>query len=818
MYRDFLTMAITKLKSEQLYTKCDPKGFDFSTTAELEERLSALGQDRALSAVELGINIKSKGYNLFCLGPEGTGKTSLVKRVLREEAKNRPTPDDWAYVYNFEEPHKPVAISFPAGTAVEFAKDVDKLIEELSSSIPTILESDEYKAGLSIIREKYKQKKEEYIKILQKKAKGKSVSLLHMPVGLVVAPVKNGEVLSPEAFDELPEEEKKSLIDDLNAMQAEIEDSAQDLPQWEDKQRKETNILREKFIKNSVKNPVDALRNRYKGYKHANEFLKNVQKYIIDNVDEFMPAQENNCGEGGEDALAALFSKMNKPEEDKFAKFKVNVVVKNEPDSGAPIIHLDHPTQGNLVGRVERVQQYGALLTDFTLIKAGALHQANGGFLLIDARKLLLQPFAWDSLKRAIASKQIKIEAPSDETSFTTISLDPEPIPLDVKVIMTGDAELYEVLSERDPDFGDFFKVEADFGVLMDRTHENEIEYAKLIGSLSKKKHLRSLNRQAVAKVIEYSSRLAEDSRKLTAHIASIGDLLREADYWARKSKSNQIGKNHIEQAIDAQIYRSDRIKQAMLEQIDEGTILMDVEGERVGQINGLVVYNFSRNSFGKPARITTQVRIGKGDFLDIEREIELSGPIHTKGVLILQSLIANRFAKYSPLSLSASIVFEQSYGGVDGDSASSTEYYCLISALTGIPIKQSIAVTGSINQFGEIQPIGGVNEKIEGFFDVCKHHGLTGTQGVIIPRTNVKDLMLREDILNAVDEGNFAIYAIDHVDDGIEILTGMKAGTADKNGKFPRGTINNRVQKALDEYYKRYVRFAKETHGCLGK
>ena len=531
-----------------------------------------------------------------------------------------------------------------------------------------------------------------------------------------------------------------------------------------------------------------------------------------------MPAQENNCGEGGEDALAALFSKMNKPEEDKFAKFKVNVVVKNEPGSGAPIIHLDHPTQGNLVGRVERVQQYGALLTDFTLIKAGALHQANGGFLLIDARKLLLQPFAWDSLKRAIASKQIKIEAPSDETSFTTISLDPEPIPLDVKVIMTGDAELYEVLSERDPDFGDFFKVEADFGVLMDRTHENEIEYAKLIGSLSKKKHLRSLNRQAVAKVIEYSSRLAEDSRKLTAHIASIGDLLREADYWARKSKSNQIGKNHIEQAIDAQIYRSDRIKQAMLEQIDEGTILMDVEGERVGQINGLVVYNFSRNSFGKPARITTQVRIGKGDFLDIEREIELSGPIHTKGVLILQSLIANRFAKYSPLSLSASIVFEQSYGGVDGDSASSTEYYCLISALTGIPIKQSIAVTGSINQFGEIQPIGGVNEKIEGFFDVCKHHGLTGTQGVIIPRTNVKDLMLREDILNAVDEGNFAIYAIDHVDDGIEILTGMKAGTADKNGKFPRGTINNRVQKALDEYYKRYVRFAKETHGCLGK
>lgn len=811
-------MAITKLKSEQLYTKCDPKSFDFSTTAELEERLSALGQDRALSAVEIGINIKSKGYNLFCLGPEGTGKTSLVKRVLVQEAKNRPTPDDWAYVYNFDEPHKPIAINFTAGTAADFAKDVDSLIEDLSNKVPNILDSDEYKAALSIIREKYKQKKEEYIKILQKKAKGKSVSLLHMPVGLVVAPVKNGEVLSPEAFDELPEEEKKSLIDDLNAMQAEIEDSAQDLPQWEDKQRKETEQLREKFIKNAIKNPVDALRNKHKGHKAVQDFLKNVQKYIIENVEEFMPAPEPQCGEGGEDALTALFSKMNKPEEDKFAKFKVNVVVKNEPDSGAPIVHLDHPTQGNLVGRVERVQQYGALLTDFTLIKSGALHRANGGFLLIDARKLLLQPFAWDSLKRAIASKTIKIEAPSDETSFTTISLDPEPIPLDVKVILTGDAELYEVLSERDPDFADYFKVEADFGILMDRNHENEIEYAKLIGSLSKKKKLRSLNRQAVAKVIEFSSRLAEDSRKLTAHIASIGDLLREADYWARKSKSNQIGKNHIEQAIEAQIYRSDRIKQAMLEQIDEGTILMDVEGERVGQINGLVVYNFSRNSFGKPARITTQVRLGKGEFLDIEREIELSGPIHTKGVLILQSLIANRFAKYSPLSLSASIVFEQSYGGVDGDSASSTEYYCLISALTGIPIKQSIAVTGSINQFGEIQPIGGVNEKIEGFFDVCKHRGLTGTQGVIIPRTNVKDLMLREDILNAVDEGKFAIYAVDHVDDGIEILTGVKAGVVDKNGKYPRNTVNHAVQRALEEYYKRYVHYAKETHGCLGR
>ncbi|MDD7313918.1 MAG: ATP-binding protein [bacterium] len=811
-------MTIIKLRTNQLYTKCDPQKFNFQSTAELEERLSALGQDRALAAVEIGINIQSKGYNLFCLGPEGTGKSSLVKRVLAQEAKKRPTPDDWAYVYNFDEPYKPNAISFPAGTASDFAKDIDKLIETLSGSIPAIFESDEYKAGLNIIQEKYKQSKEKYIKILQKKANGKSVSLLHMPVGLVVAPVKNGEVLSPEAFDELPEEEKKQLIEDLNQMQAEIENSAQDLPAWEDKQRDETNRLRTRFLKEAVKKPIDELHAKYKGHRQANDFLKHIQKYILENVEEFLPSAEPAAPTENEDPLSTLLSKIKQPEEDKYAKFKVNVIVKNEPNSGAPIVHLDHPTQGNLVGKVERLQQYGALLTDFTLIKAGALHQANGGFLLIDAHKLLMQPFAWDSLKRAIASKTIKIEAPSEDTSFTTISLDPEPIPLNVKIILTGDADLYELLSERDPDFLDYFKVEADFGILMDRTKENEIEYAKLIGSLSKKKHLRSLNRQAVAKVIEYSSRLAESSEKLTAHIASIGDLLREADYWARKSKSNHIGKNHIDQAIEAQIYRGSRIKEAMLEQIDKGTILIDIKGKKVGQINGLVVYVFSRNSFGKPTRITTQVRIGKGDFVNIEREVEMSGPIHSKGVLILESLLANRFAKYCPLSLNASIVFEQSYGGVDGDSASSTEYYCLLSAISGIPIKQNIAVTGSINQFGEIQPIGGVNEKIEGFFDVCKHQGLTGDQGVIIPRTNVADLMLREDICQAVEDGNFNVWAVDTVDDGIEILTGIKAGVLDKHGHYPKGTVNYAVQQGLAYFYKCYARYAKETQGCLGK
>lgn len=815
--QDNFKMAITKLTSNQLYKKCDPAKFDFKTTAELEERLSALGQDRAISAVELGIHIRSRGYNLFCLGPEGTGKTSLVKRLLEKEAKKRKTPDDWAYVYNFEEPYKPKAIRFPAGEACNFAKDVDELIFELSSSLPALIESDEYKAAIDIIRQKYKTKKDEYIALLQKKAKGKRVSLLHMQMGLVVAPMKDGEVLSPDAFDQLPESEKKLIMDDLNSMQAEIESATHELPHWEDKQKREIDNLREKFVKATVETPIAELKAKYKKYSQAVKFLRAVQMHILDNVDEFVPNETDKTSTSGEDdPIQLLLSKMKQPEEDKFSKLKVNVIVKNVPGAGAPIVTLDHPTQGNLVGKVERIQQYGALLTDFTLIKAGALHCANGGFILLDARKVLEQPFAWDSLKRAIASKHIKIEAPSEETSFTTISLDPEPIPLDIKVILTGDFEIYDLLCERDPDFRDFFKVEADFGVIMDRTAENEIEYAKLIGSLTKKKGLRSLNKQAVARVIEHASRLADDADKLTAHISSIGDLLREADYWARKSQSKQIGKNHIDQAIEAQVYRMDRIKKSMLEQIEKGSILMDVKGKRVGQINGLVVYDFSNYSFGKPARITTQVRIGKGDFVDIEREIDLSGPIHTKGVLILKSLISNRFAKRSPLSLSASIVFEQSYGGVDGDSASSTEYYCLISAITGVAINQGIAVTGSINQFGEIQPIGGVNEKIEGFFDVCVHDGLTGTQGVIIPRTNVNNLMLRADIVQAVEDGKFSIYAIDTVDDGIEILTGKTAGVSNAHGRYPKGTINYMVQESLNNFYKDYARYAKETHGCM--
>ena len=469
-------MAITKLTSEQLYRKCDAAKFDFTTTADLEERLSALGQDRAICAVELGINIKSRGYNLFCLGPEGTGKTSLVKRILEKEGKQRPTPDDWAYVYNFDEPHKPIAVNFPAGAAAGFAKDMEEFAYAMEHDLPEAVKNELYEEQLSVIREKYQEKRNDYVKVLQKKAKGKKVSLLHMPMGVVVAPMKNGEIISPDVFDTLSDDEKNEIMADLNAMQEEIAQHQDDAPGWEEKQTEEIKKLQEKLVKDAIKKPINDIKQKYRGNKKVAEYLKAVQNYILENIPSFVPNYDQDSKpQTEEEPMAGLLSQLkNQQEEDKYSKFKVNVVVKNVPDSGAPIVLLDHPTQGNLVGKVERIQQFGALITDFTLIKGGALHRANGGFLLIDARKLLLQPYSWDSLKRALASKEIKIEAPSEDTSFSTISLDPQPIPLDVKVVMTGDAELYDLLSERDPDFSDYFKVEADFGMIIDRADEKE--------------------------------------------------------------------------------------------------------------------------------------------------------------------------------------------------------------------------------------------------------------------------------------------------------------------------------------------------------
>ncbi len=797
-------MIPNPLDFQELYKTCDDELNQFRTTSELEYLDSPLGQERALAAIDFCINVNSDGYNLFCVGPEGTGKTSLIKRQLTKAAKKRKTPDDWCYINNFEAPHKPKALRLPPGKGGVFAKDIEKLLESLKVVIPAAFEGEEYKNRLKVIEEHFNDQKASYFNDLQLKTKGKNVSVLRMPVGLVVAPTKDGEVITPEAFDNLPENERAEILEDLNKTQKELEIAVRDVPKWEKEQREEINKLNEEVANFAVSHLINSLKYKYRGLKPVTEYLKELNKDIIQNVVLFFRPEET-VEDSDEDATTPS-QPINLPEklsDGPLRRYCVNVMVKHEKNSGAPIIFLDNPTLPNLVGRMERVQQSGSLFMDFNLLKPGALHQANGGFLIMDARNIISHPPAWEALKRSLRSKKISMDPPGEESSvISTVILDPEPIDADLKVILIGEPDLYYLLADSDPEFSELFKIEAHFTSSMDRTPENVNKYARLIADLTKDKSLRAMNRAAVARVIEYSSRLVSDSRKLSTHISQISDVVKEADYFARVSNSNTIGRNHVEQALEARDKRADQLREILTEQIRRGIIMIQTQGAVIGQINSLVVYEVAHFSFGRPSKVTCQVRIGKGEIIDIEREVELGGPSHTKGVLILSSFLASRFAKDTPLSLEASLVFEQSYGEVDGDSASSAELYALLSAIAEVPIRQDLAVTGSVNQFGQIQAIGGVNEKIEGFFDICKIQGLTGTQGVLIPKTNVPNLMLRQDVLEAAKNGSFHIYPITSIDEGIELLTGIPAGKLNENGEYPIGSINRKIQIRLKNFY----------------
>ena len=543
------------------------------------------------------------------------------------------------------------------------------------------------------------------------------------------------------------------------------------------------------------------------------EYLTSVQQDVIDNLDEFL---------GITDTPPAAPPEASPPRPpirtSFFRRYQVNVVVDHSGATGAPVIYEDHPTVQNLVGRIEHMAQMGALVTDFNLIKAGALHRANGGYLILDARKVLLQPFAWEELKRALRSREIRIEVLGQTLSLvSTVSLEPEPIPLDVKVILLGERMLYYTLYEADPDFGELFKVAADFEDQMDRTADNHLLYARMIGTIARQEGLRPLDRAAVARVIEQSARLAGDAEKLSTHVHSIADLLREADYWAGEAQHHVIAAMDVQHAIDAQIRRLDRVRERIQEEIQRGTILIDTQGAAVGQVNGLSVLSMGQFAFGRPSRITARVRLGRGEVVDIEREVALGGPIHSKGVLILSAYLGARYAADRPLSLSASLVFEQSYSGVEGDSASSAELYALLSALADLPVKQGLAVTGSVNQRGQVQAIGGVNEKIEGFFDTCRAQGLTGEQGVLIPASNVKHLMLRHDVVAAVAAAQFQVYAVETIDQGIELLTGVPAGERDNAGAFPAGSVNQRVEARLVELAEKRLAFGVPERGSTG-
>ncbi|MBN2331760.1 MAG: AAA family ATPase [Deltaproteobacteria bacterium] len=788
------------LAPEQLFTVCDLDSLPFETTADLEELTQIVGQDRALEALQFGIGMHHAGYNLYVLGPAGMGKHTVVRQFLDRQAQEDHRPSDWCYVNNFADAHKPRALRLPPGIGAKFRQDMEHLLDELKSAIPSIFESDDYRSQLQEIEDELNSLQEAEFKALQQEAEKSQINLLRTPRGFAFAPMRNGEVINPEEFNKLPQDDQDRIEQKVGELQEKLQKILTQIPQWRKQSRSKIKALNSKVTMFAVGMLLDEVRRTYADLPEVMAYLQALQQDIIENVDDFRPQEKSPMQVFG----------LPDSSQPSFRRYQVNLLVDHGSAAGSPVVYEDNPTYQNLVGQVEHLAQMGALVTDFSLIKSGALHRANGGYLVLDVRKLLINPYAWEGLKRALYARKVTIESLGQMLSLvSTVSLEPEPIPLDVKVVLLGDRMLYYLLYHYDPDFRELFKVAADFEDEVDRQDANNQLYARLIATMVKREQLLPFDRSAVGRVIEHSARIAGDAEKLSTHLHSMADLLREADHWARIGGREAATNADVQQAINAQIRRADRVRTKVYEGIKRGTILIDVTGEKPAQVNGLSVIQLGNFMFGQPSRITATARIGEGKVIDIEREVELGGAIHSKGVLILSSFLAHRYALEKPLSLSASLVFEQSYGQVDGDSASVAELCALISALTGVPIKQSLAVTGSVNQHGMVQAIGGVNEKIEGFFDVCKAHGLTGSQGVLVPAANVKHLMLRQDVVDAVRQGLFHIYPLTTIDEAIELLTGMTAGVRDDEGGFPPASINGKMIARLDEFSRLRQEFA---------
>jgi lon-related putative ATP-dependent protease len=807
--------TVSSLSPTQLYRATDPTLFSFETTADLPPLEQIIGQDRAVESVEFGIGIRRPGFNIFALGSIGTGRHELIEDFLIQQAADDAIPSDWCYVYNFEDSYRPLALELLPGQGIIFSQDVKEMLNELRTILPATFETEEYRIRRQSVEASLREHQEAAYGALQEEAKSKRLELLRTPSGLVFAPVdENSEVIEPETFQKLTEEEKERIRIDIAEMQTKLQAVLQQVPDWEREVRKNLSALQEEVAHFTVDPIFGRLLEKYAEMEDVKRYLTAVEADMLKNLDRFIQP------EGGE--VASEAAEMGSPHrgEDplRFTRYQVNLLVDRSHLTGAPVVYEDNPAYGNLVGRVEYMTRMGGMDTDFTLIRAGALHRANGGYLMIDARRLLLEPYAWEGLKRALRSGQIRIETPGQMLSqVNVITLEPQPIPLDVKIALVGDRSLYYLLSQSDPDFEDLFKVAADFEDQIERTAESEQLYAHLIASMAQERDLRPLDRESTARVVEEGARMAADAHKLSMRVTVIADLLEEADYWAARDGADVIRLAHIEHSLAAQEYRSGRIPERSREAILHGTIHIATDGAVIGQINGLSVLDLGKIRFGQPSRITARVRMGRGEVVDIEREVALSGQIHSKGVLILSSFLSSHYATDYPLSLHASLVFEQSYGGVDGDSASSTELYALLSALAEAPIRQSLAVTGSIDQFGNVQAIGGVNEKIEGFFAICQERGLTGDQGVLIPQSNVRNLMLRRPVIDAVSAGNFHIYPVSTAAEGIELLTGLPAGQPDESGEYPEGTINRRVQDRLRAFARRWFAFHRQDGGMMG-
>ncbi|HUX63185.1 ATP-binding protein [Sulfuricella sp.] len=800
--------TLLPLQPIQLYQPCDPEQFGFQTTAELEDLAEIIGQMRAMDAVRFGAGIRREGYNLFVLGPAGMGKRSMVRQVLEQRARDERQPSDWCYINNFAKPHQPQALRLPPGKGAELRRHMAQLVEDLRTAIPALFESDEYRAKTEAIQEAFNKRREQAFKEVGDEAEKQEIVLLRTPDGFAFAPTRNHEVIPPDEYDKLPEEEKRRVEAMIAGLQERLEKILRQMPQWRKERHEQVKQLNRETTLSAVVHLVNELREAYADLPEVLKYLDLVQQDMVENADDFRKQEES-----------ATFAGMTMVTHQTFHRYQVNVLVTHDATPGAPIVSEDNPTYSNLVGRVEHTAQFGALVTDFTMIKPGVLHRANGGYLLLDVRKVLVQPFAWEALKRALQSREIRIESLGQMYSLvSTVSLEPEPIPLDTKVVLFGDRLFYYLLQEYDPEFDELFKVAADFEDRIERSADTHLLYARLISTLTRKEGLQPFDRGAVARVIEHSARLAGDAQRLSTHMRSVADLLLEADYWAREAGREVVDTAAVQQAIDTHIHRQDRLRARLYEEILRDTLMISTEGAVAGQVNGLSVIELGEFAFAQPTRITATTRLGDGELVNIEREVKLSGAIHSKGVLILSSFLAARYARNQPLAFSASLVFEQSYGFVEGDSASLAELCALLSNLADAPIRQSLAVTGSVNQFGQVQAIGAVNEKIEGFFDICAARGLTGEQGVLIPAANVKHLMLRRNVVEAAEAGRFRIYAVENADQAVALLTGVPAGEADASGNYPEGSVNRRVAARLAELSEIRKSFARQIKETVGK
>ncbi len=798
-------MTVHKISPEEAYHRCDPDSFSFETTTEVEELSHFIGQDRALEAVDFGIGMQQQGFNLFVIGPEGSGRHTVVESFLHDKASKEATPSDWCYVHNFHQPHKPLAMEFPPGQGMVFKGEMYELIDTLKTTVPAIFEGDDYRMRHKVVNDLLTQKIETIYHEVGTKAKAEKIAVSRSEHDFRFSPTDDkGEPLSLEEFRKLPDEVKEKIEETIEKLQTMLQEAVHQISTWKRDAEEQSRKLKKETAQMAISPLIATLKGKYKDHEKIIHYLEDIEKVITEGVDDFLVDEQAE-----QHPLIVAIGGGHSPS---FDQYEVNVLISHQNNHGSPVVYEDLPTYQNLHGRIEHLARMGMLTTNFTLIKPGCLHQANNGYLILDARRLLMQPFAYEGLKRTLRSCKIHIESVERLLGLiSTVSLEPEPVDLNIKVVLIGDPMIYYLLNAYDPEFISLFKVQADFESDMKRSKESQDLYATLIARLAKDKNLLPLHRTAVARLIEQATREAGDREKLSLRIREFADLMQEADYLAKKENKTTIIDTDVEKAITASKRRGGRIKDRLFEAMEHGIHYIETQGAKVGQINGLSVLMLGHDFFGCPTRITALTRPGKGKIVDIEREVELGGPIHSKGVMILSSFLSSRYARTIPLSLQASLVFEQSYGGIEGDSASCAELCTLLSSLADMPIKQTLAITGSVSQKGEVQAIGGVNEKIEGFFDLCENRGLSGEQGVIIPASNVRHLMLKKEVVAAMEQGKFSVTAVNTVDEAVEILTGMAAGERDRKGNYPEKSINGRVEATLQAFAKNLQEFDKE-------